>query len=301
MTEEKGRPVSDLPTKEQLYNPILNAFRALGRSASPSEVESRVIGDMSLPDNVLEELTPAGWPRLRARLDWSRFDLKNAGFLDSTQRGVWALTNLGQTADEVDPSEVLRISEQVLRDKKQGKQVETDPNSDDSDVEPRGEGGEDSAWRGTLLKMLLSMNPSDFESLCQLMLKESGFTNVSVTPASRDGGIDGNGFLQIQGLISEPVSFQCKRWKPERSVGAPDIQGFRGAIAGKANRGLFITTSNFTRAAREEAARLGGPYIDLIDGNALLTKLAELGLGVGPVTRTEINVDWWESNYKVSL
>lgn len=292
MTEVRRGRVSNLPTKEELYNPILTAFRELGRSASPQEIESRVINNLGLPDDVLDELTPGGWPRLRVRLDWARFDLKNAGLLDSTQRGVWVLTEMGEGDDELPPNVILRISEEVMKERKRAKKTEEPSQNEDLDTGP---GGEDSAWRGQLKRILLSMDSFEFERLCVNLLRESGFSDPYGTAKSRDGGIDGRGLLKLHGMVSIPVAFQCKRYAG--SVSADDVQRLRGALRGE-EKGLFFTTGTFTEPARREA-REGKHVIDLIDGDALMDKLEEFGLGV--VQRTTVDTSWWESNYGVSL
>lgn len=127
------------------------------------------------------------------------------------------------------------------------------------------------------------------------MLREAGFTQVEVTGRSGDGGIDGRGIARIHGLMSFHVLFQCKRYKG--SVGAGDIRDFRGAMMGRADKGLFITTGTFTPAAVKEATRDGAPPIDLLDGNDFSEKLKELGIGVSTKTVEVYTVEEkWFSN-----
>ena len=116
-----------------------------------------------------------------------------------------------------------------------------------------------------------------FERLSQRILRESGFTRVEVSGKSGDGGIDGAGVLRVN-LISFQVVFQCKRWKG--SVGPEVIRNFRGAMQGRADKGLIITTGTFTAEARKEATRDGAPAIDLIDGEAFCRLMKDLGLGI---------------------
>lgn len=116
-----------------------------------------------------------------------------------------------------------------------------------------------------------------FERLTQRLLRESGFTRVEVSGKPGDGGIDGVGVLRVN-LISFQVLFQCKRWKG--SVGSEIVRNFRGAMQGRADKGLVITTGTFTTDARKEATRDGAPAIDLIDGEALCGLMKGLGLGV---------------------
>lgn len=102
------------------------------------------------------------------------------------------------------------------------------------------------------------------------------------TGRSGDGGIDGAGVLRVN-LISFHVRFQCKRYTG--SVGSGAIRDFRGAMVGRADKGLFITTGRFTKDAAHEAARDGAPAIDLIDGIDLCNLLRSLDLGVETVIR----------------
>jgi restriction system protein len=108
-------------------------------------------------------------------------------------------------------------------------------------------------------------------------LRESGFVRVEVTGKSGDGGIDGHGVLRMN-LISFQVLFQCKRYAG--SVAAGTVRDFRGAMQGRADKGLIITTGTFTPDARREATRDGAPAIDLIDGEALVSLLRSFKLGV---------------------
>ena len=94
-------------------------------------------------------------------------------------------------------------------------------------------------------------------------------------------------------VISFPVIFQSKRYRD--SIGAAVVRDFRGAMVGRAEKGLLITTGGFTRDARAEATRDGVPPIDLIDGELLIDKLKELKLGVRApmVEKVEVDVDWF--------
>ena len=132
-------------------------------------------------------------------------------------------------------------------------------------------------WQDRLLECLLKMTPAAFERLCQRILRESGFIKVEVTGRSGDGGIDGIGVLRLN-LLSFHVFFQCKRWKG--SVGASVIRDFRGAMVGRADKGLVMTTGTFSTDARREATRDGAPAIDLVDGETLCELLKGLKIGV---------------------
>ena len=149
------------------------------------------------------------------------------------------------------------------------------------------------AWQQQLHRILLSLDPSAFERLVQRLLQESGFIQVQVTGKSGDGGIDGVGISRINGFLSFHVLFQCKRY--QGSVTASQIRDFRGAMQGRTDKGLIITTGTFTRDAVKEATRDGAPPIDLIDGEQLVQRLKELGLGVKitMIESVEVNPDWF--------
>ena len=281
-----------VPSSKELYNPVLKAIHSLGGSASNAEIVDRVIDNMHLPDSVVEIPHKSGrMSRLEYRIGWAKTYLKKYGLLDNSTRGVWSLTALGHRTEGIDPDEVVK---QVLardRAERQRRAEEADlPESEDIST---GDSSEDIAsWREELLDILLNMQPGAFERLCQRILRESDFIEVNVTGKSGDGGIDGNGIIRLGGLISFPVLFQCKRYSG--SVSANAVRDFRGAMIGRADKGLIITTGTFTRDAHKEATRDGAPPIDLIDGKLLIDKLKELRLGVRvkTVEVVEVNNEW---------
>lgn len=142
-------------------------------------------------------------------------------------------------------------------------------------------------WRDELLNALKAMPSDAFERLAQRLLREAGFLNVTVMGKSGDGGIDGVGIFRY-GLVSWTVWFQCKRYKG--SVGSSDVRDFRGAMSGRGEKGLLITTGNFTAAAKDEANRDGAPSVDLVDGVRLCDLLRDYSFGVESVPRTVYDV-----------
>ncbi len=108
-------------------------------------------------------------------------------------------------------------------------------------------------------------------------MREAGFTSTTVTGRPGDGGIDGLGVYRVS-LVSFPVLFQCKRYRG--SVGSGAVRDFRGAMAGRGDKGLLITTGTFSVEAKKEATRDGAPSVDLIDGDRLCDLLKEYGVGV---------------------
>jgi restriction system protein len=144
-------------------------------------------------------------------------------------------------------------------------------------------------WRERLLDIIIALDFRAFERLCQRLLRESGFIKVEITGrSSGDGGIDGVGVLRVN-LLSFHVLFQCKKWKG--SVGAPIVRDFRGAMVGRADKGLILTTGTFTADARREATRDGAPAIDLVDGDALCDLLKSAKIGVRVALIEQVTID----------
>ena len=241
-----------------------------GGSASIQELSEHVARELDLADDVLEILHGDG-PETEVdyRAAWARTNLKWIGAIDNTRRGIWAITDIGRKiSSEKQVQESVR-QERRKRQKQSQKPPVKGTENDNSDGQHE--------WRDEVLAIVRGIAPDAFERLCQRILRESGFTKVEVTGRSGDGGIDGAGVLRVE-LISFHVRFQCKRYTG--AVGAREIRDFRGAMVGRADKGLFITTGHFTRDAIREAVRDGAPAIDLIDGLALCELLKSLELGV---------------------
>ena len=260
----------DVPTFDALMNPVIQALKNLGGSGTIEEIDNEVSEIAGLSDEHLEILhnpEKGGQTEVEYRLAWTRTYLKKYGVLENSSRGVWALTPKGRQLDRVNPKTVRRfVQEQGRKDRVVSVEDELD------------EAGTDAPWRDELLDTLLKIEPSAFERLIQRLLRESGFIQVEVTGQSGDDGIDGKGIMRLGGLLSFHVIFQCKRYRG--SVTVSQVRDFRGAMVGRADKGLLITTGNFTKDATREATRDGAPAIDLIDGDQLIDKLKELGLGV---------------------
>jgi restriction system protein len=143
-------------------------------------------------------------------------------------------------------------------------------------------------WKERLLEVLLEVPPDSFERLARRLLREAGFVSATVTGKSGDGGIDGIGVYRLS-LVSFPVFFQCKRYRG--SVGAGAVRDFRGAMSGRGDKGLLITTGSFTADAKQEATRDGAPPVDLIDGERLCDLLKEHKLGVRTIVRQVEDVE----------
>jgi restriction system protein len=276
-----------VPTYDGLFNPLLRALRELGGSASVAEQESAVARILKLTPEEEAEIHRGNRTKLSYRLAWARNYLKRFGLLENSTRGVWALTPKGSGVDAVDPAEVNRVvkAQDVAR---QTAMPYEDPALDDES---------ESDWEDEALETIKSMSATAFETLCQRLLRESGFIQVEVLGRSGDGGIDGRGVVKLGGILSFHVKFQCKRYKDTVSPSA--VRDFRGAMVGRADKGLIISMGTFTREARAEAQRDGAPPLDLIDGDELVQMLKELRLGIKVTERTveeiEVDKDWFLS------
>jgi restriction system protein len=289
MASSRSRPV-DLPQYHQLLWPTLQALKQLGGSGNIQEIVAKVIELEGLTDDQQQLLHGSG-PRteIEYRLAWTRTYLNAVGAIENKGRAVWAITDRGRSLDQGDMTEIPRR----VRARPPRRTIKSDP--PDGPTPAAVEAPVDAftstildEWRDKLLSVLQSLSPGGFERLCQRMLKESGFTKVEVTGRSGDGGIDGVGVLRIE-LISFQVFFQCKRYKG--SVGAAAIRDFRGAMVGRTDKGLLITTGSFTPDAIREATRDGAPVLDLIDGEQLCSLLKDLGLGVSTRQVEEVRID----------
>ena len=267
----------DMPRQVDLMWPMLRALEGLGGSASIGELDDRVATDMDLDEAVLDVVHGDGpQSEFAYRCGWARTRLRRIGAVDNSARGVWAITEAGRQIGSAE--ETMDLARRRQKEYHSGLQDTGTRTEDSGDADEAT--GEDS-WQAALLEVLRKIEPAAFERLCQRLLREYGFTRVEVTGRSGDGGIDGTGVLRLN-LLSFHVNYQCKRYA--NTVGPGSIRDFRGALAGRADKGLFITTGRFTRDAEREAVREGAMAIDLIDGEQLCLLLKEKGLGV--VTET---------------
>lgn len=269
-----------VPAYPELLLPTLAALAGLGGSASLSELNEAVITEQQYGEALQAVLHKDGpQTELEYRLAWARTYLKGIGLLGNSERGVWSMAPEGQDflRQHQDPvaasAELKRRRAAWLKARRQDRQQRPDRAEPEADEEPVGK----QPWQDRLLDALMSMSPAGFERLAQRLLREADFISVSVTGRSGDGGIDGLGVYRIS-LVSFPVFFQCKRYRG--SVGSGAVRDFRGAMAGRGEKGLLITTGTFTPDAKAEATRDGAPPVDLIDGAALCQLLKRYALGV---------------------
>ena len=296
-----GRERKNLsPTYTELIIPTYDALKQLGGSGTNNEIYERVIVNLNLSDEVLDEphLGSLNQSEVEYQLAWARTYLKNYGIIVNSARSVWSITSEYASELTVSAKEIVAFTVQKnakkremakSNDKPDGKmdKPEDDIDSNDDVEFP----DEVKPWRQQLANVLQNMDPYGFERLSQRLLRECGFTQVSVTKKSGDGGIDGTGKLKINGIVSFNVAFQCKRYKGLVSSG--DIRDFRGSLTTDIEKGIFITTGSFSKAAKDEATTPGKKQIDLIDGEEFISKLAEYSIGVKEVKTYEIDEDFF--------
>jgi len=275
-------PRPEIPQYHQLMWLALAALRELGGSATVGEMYEQMVRDQGFSEEQQAVLTKDGrTSEINYRLHWARTHLKGIGAIDNSQRGVWSLTDKGKSLTP----EQMKQDTKAYRDRitavRRSKETRR-PRAEESD------GEEAEAWKDRLVELLLSLSPDDFERLAQRLLQEAGFVNVTVVGKSGDGGIDGMG-VQRFSLVSFPVYFQCKRYKGTVTAGV--VRDFRGAMAGRGDKGLLITTGTFTREAQSEPSRDGAPPVELIDGERLCELLWEHQLGVRVEHREEVVID----------
>lgn len=281
-----------VPTFDQLIVPTFAALKELGGSGSNDEILNQIVSDLNIADDVVDipHKGSTSLTELAYRAAWSRTYMKIYGVISNSARAVWSITSDFAQVDTIDAKQLVSEVRQ-----KQNKSKDTTPQSvdiDDPEDDGVSEPDEVKPWRARLADILQNMNPYGFERLTQRVLRECGFSQVEVTKKSGDGGIDGTGKLKINGIFSFKVAFQCKRYSG--LVGSGAIRDFRGSLTTDIEKGVLITTGTFSKAAKEEASNSGKQQIDLIDGEELISKIAEYGIGVKEVKSYEIDEEFFE-------
>lgn len=285
------------PQFVRFFWPVVAAIQSLGGSARPDEVCAHIAKALNVSEEEQAEPLASGESRFENQVQWARFYLARAGFIDSSKRGVWTLTEKSRSLMSLSHDEAMDVFRSV-QSKFRSSPTEVKDVGDDVELnDTKSVPSDDSAtviadYRQELLNLLRSIPPDGFERFCQLLLRESGFEEVSVTGKSGDGGIDGIGILQVNSLVSFKVLFQCKRYAG--SVSASVIRDFRGAMMGRADKGIILTTGSFTAEAKREAIRDGAPPIELVDGEKIVRMLEDLELGLIPRKTFSVDLKFFE-------
>lgn len=269
-------------------NPVLAILQANGGAGDSSDVIEQVIEKLGITETELEEATSNGQSRIRNQIQWARFYLFKAGLIDNAQRGIWRLTNEGLES-RLNETGVYELFKKVQDSVKK-------PNSTSSKKEePKFENipTEDEEHSISLIALIQSLSASGFEKLCKRLLTEIGINEIYITGGSGDQGIDGKGVVKLNDVVSLNIVFQCKRYK--ETVSPHHVRDFRGAMQGRGEKGLIITTGRFTKEAKSEASRDGVTPIELIDGDRLVELFEKYQLGLKPITVFEIDHEFFKS------
>ena len=271
----------------KFFLPIISALKKLGGSGTITEIKDTLIEILKIPEEKLEEKYKSGVSKIDNQINWSKVYLTRGGLIDISDQNIWSLTEKSLKS-ELSDEDVLLIFKQIHSGfaAQRGKSKKT---KSPVDIEPL---LEIQPHKEELLSILQALPPDGFERLCQRLLRASGFSKVVVTGKSGDGGIDGEGILEINPLVSLKVIFQAKRYKG--AVSSSQIRDFRGAMQGRAEKGIFITTGRFTQEAKNEALREGAPPIELVDANKLTVLFEQRKLGLKSKIVYEIDDGFFE-------
>jgi restriction system protein len=302
------------------FNALVLKFMADGTMRHSSEIRDQVVQMVQLAPDILAETLPSGYSRAKYRIDWACSNLFRAGLLDKPQRasflmseaGRQLLPTLGTTLGEEDfvaqPKWQQYLAEraEIQANKTKGgkksgvvKLVLADPVDQDyvsaavTAVEKLNE-----ELVVELLQRLRTGSPAFFERAVIQVLYAMGYggkdqrdfaanLRESHTGKSGDGGIDG--IVKQDPLGIQNIYIQAKRYQNGNTIGRPDLQGFVGALHGKGvTRGVFITTSDYTKDARFYASGEANDRLILIDGAQLTTLMLTYGVGVQTKRKLEL-------------
>ena len=267
--------------------PVLTTLQENGGAGNSSSVVEQVIEKLGISDEELGETTSNGQSRIRNQIQWARFYLFKADLIDNSQRGIWRLSNVGLEKNLSD-NDVYLLFKGVQENVKKlpvviPKKTELKFEEDTTEDEEHSLG---------LLNRIQSMPASGFEKLCKRLLTEIGINDITIKGGSGDQGIDGKGLVKLNDVVSLNIVFQCKRYK--ETVSPHHVRDFRGAMQGRGEKGLIITTGRFTKEAKNEANRDGVTPIELIDGDRLVELFEKHHLGLKPVTVFEIDYEFFK-------
>jgi len=286
------------PKFVQYFQPVLDALKALGASARPREVYNWILDNHHIPQDEVDATTKGGQSKFENKVGWARFYLVKAGLIASEERGVWVLTDAGREAT-LSHDQALTLFRGIHDQfQQQPKELEeqqvAEETASDGDISAPDESTyiNQNEVQEVLVDVLRKLTAKGFEELCARLLRHIGFENVKVSGGAGDQGVDGEGYLLINRFVRSKVMFQCKRY--EGSVGPDKIRDFRGSIQGRAERGIFLTTGVFTRAAAAEAARENATAIELVDIDRLLELLIEEQLGVSETRALKVDFSFFE-------
>ena len=286
-----------LPTYDQLMLPLMKLLSELDQPIKISDAAIILAERSELPEEILLQALPSGKNIFKDRVAWAKTYLVKAGLISQPQRAYCEISDLGKTLDFKNLTSITNdflsqfegFNDFKIGNKKEGELdispvnvLKTSKYQETQTPEETIETTTElltSNLKSELLTLIKSNSPKFFEQLVVDLLVAMGYGGSHQDAAqaigkTSDGGIDG--IISEDRLGLDKIYIQAKRW--ENTVGRPDIQQFKGALADQvAKKGVFITTSNFSKEAIESAKKSG---IVLIDGNKLTSLMIEFGLGV---------------------
>ncbi len=268
--------------------PIIEVLKENGGSGNASEVVDKVIERLKIPDEIVSGTNVSGQSKVKNRIQWARFYLVKAGLINSETRGEWQLTQGGFDA-KLNTESVYNLFREVHKEYEGGPKKPKKKKEEQIDDEVV----EDEEHSVALLNLLKNLKPDGFEKICKRLLTEIKIHDIVITGRSGDQGIDGIGVIKLNDVVNFNIVFQCKRYK--EAVSPHYVRDFRGAMQGRADKGLIITTGRFTQEAKKEASRDGVPPIELIDGERLVSLFEKYQLGLRPVTVYEIIPEFFKN------
>jgi restriction system protein len=292
-----------IPDYQSIMLPLLR-FISDGREYKMRNVTDALANQLGVTEEEKKELLPSGAaPVFYNRTAWAKTYLKKAGLLDSPKQGIVVITKRGLDVMKANPASIdvkflKQFSEFVeFQATKRGDEIVDVDSNDDVSIETPEEALETAYQKirkslaQDLLNKVITLSPAFFEKLVVELLVKMGYGG-SIKDAGRaigksgDEGIDGT--IKEDKLGLDIIYIQAKRWQPGNGVGRPELQKFVGALAGQgAKKGIFITTSSFTKDALEYVPK-NETKIVLIDGQQLAQYMIDYNLGVTSVNSYEV-------------
>ena len=277
------------------YVPILRVLKEMGGEGNRSEIISRVAQERNFTEEDMNETTASGERVIRKRVYLARYHLVATGYLQKSEQssvGIWTLSEMGQKAD----LKTLRPQD-IHREYKKNRGAQPRRNQkklalEDSESE---ELPDEDKLQEELLRKLRGLSFVQFERICLRLMRTIGFVDVRATSPTKDGGFDGYGYLEINSLVKTKVVFESKRYQAGNSVGVDAVRRLQAAIDSRntAERGVIITTSDFTAEAKKEAES-GKASIQLINSELLVDLFVKHELGVKKIYAVD---DAWFSQF----
>jgi restriction system protein len=273
------------------FGPVIQTLKELGGSARSKDVIERVAKLMNVPESEQKKVLKSGVLAFDNQVHWARMYLVWAGLIDGSKRGVWSLTETGWKTGGLSGEEAYALfrqahaahkgisSKKISLTEELASEDQTELTIESEEEGPEHEESTLLSQRDTILAHLRRLSPKGFEHFCIRLLLEHGFEGLKPTGGPRDKGIDGVGILRINPFVSFSIVFQCKRYSAETAVTSSMISEFRGSIPNSIDKGIFITTNDFTAAARSIARDTDKKPIELISGDDIFRLMEEKGLG----------------------